>query len=179
MPQPLGNNRPELMLTPVNEILQAFAILKPQTLSSQQMAYLHPFMCETAIAQYAALEKMALARHFVLLPLVEIALENAKRDLPLAGLTRQWLLFASSIQGDAWLIKRQSTHTEVAFVKGSEGKAAIPQTLGIRFEQWLQLAFLMQQIEMCMISPSAAEVLAALNCLHPALSQHYPYPLDH
>jgi hypothetical protein len=178
MPQPLGNNSPESILTPPSQILQIFGSAKRQILSSQQLAYLQPFMSDIAINHYASLEKMPIAAGFALLPLTEIAKENAKRDVPMVGLTQQWLLFASASNGDAWLIRKHDNDTEVAFLDSLQGKQAIAQPLEIDFNQWLQLAYLMHQLEMCMISLSKADIYAALNRLHPELSKRYPYAVS-
>jgi len=179
MPQPLGNNSPETFLTPFNYILQVFAASKRQPLSSQQAAYLQPFMTDSAMDSYAALEKIAFASNFVLLPLTEIARENAKRDAPLIGLTKHWLLFATTSNGDAWLIRKHQSSTEVAFLDHQLGRNATALPLEIDFEQWLQLAYLMHQIELCMISPNIVEINNAFNRLHPELSKRYPYQLRH
>lgn len=179
MPQPLGNSSPASVITPLNIIKQAFAAAKLSPLSSQQLAYLQPFMTTSAVDSYACLAKIALATDFVLLPLTEIARENATRNVPHIGLTTQWLLFANAGNGDAWLIRKHQTSTEVAFLDHDLGSDATAQPLGIDFEQWLQLAYLMHQLEMCMISLTPAEVATAVNSLHPELSKRYPYQLDH
>lgn len=188
MPQPLGsnslgnnpprNNAHASLLTPVSKITQVFAVGRPQPLSSQQTAYLMPCMTAEAIALYASVEKIAMAADFVLLPLTDMARENAKRDVPLIGLTKQWLLFATASNGDAWLVRKHLQGTEIGFLNHAQGQAAIAQPLSIDFEQWLQLAYLMHQLEMRMITPTKAEVYLAMNSLHPSLPQRFPYNIN-
>lgn len=132
-------------------------------------------MTDVEISHYAGLDKITLASNFILLPLADIALENAIRNVPLVGLTKYWLLFASTSQGDAWLIRQHALSTEIGFLDHNQSNQATVTVLGINFEQWLQVAFLMFKIETRALNPTRIEFEIALNSLHPELSIRYPY----
>ena len=109
--------------------------------------------------------------------------ETLGRDAPLAGLGRDWWVFASSGTGDAWLISMDESLNnaqQIAFLDHDLGADAMAQLMGLSFGQWLQMADLMHQWEACDDEEQAsqlAEVSSLLDQISTGLSQRFPYAL--
>lgn len=103
---------------------------------------------------------------------VEAVNENKEFNLP------EYWCFAGNGQGDRWFLDRDQ---KVFFYDhDDEGKL---KPMHINFEEWLQMAFIISQLDDCFdqydhITESVRqEFYKALNTIHPALSDVYPFTL--
>jgi hypothetical protein len=123
-----------------------------------------------------------IAGDFMLLNLAQLLRETAGRDHPLIALGTAWWVFATSGTGDAWLLRRTERGSQVAFLDHDRGTDALPAEMGIDFDQWLQLADLMAQVELTDHGGSEPanvdEITREMNRLSEGLPQRYPYSLD-
>lgn len=114
--------------------------------------------------------------------------ENSLRECPKVGLGEKWWLFATSGAGDGWLLRCSMEAAEVAFLDHNRESKAEPELLGIEFNQWIQLADLMRQVERAEASseavldaqfrlrPAARRLVkGALAAISPSLPTRYPY----
>ena len=116
---------------------------------------------------------------------------NELRDCPKCGLGTKWWAFATSGNGDAWLLSAaREGRSRVAFLDHDEESSATPRAMGIHLEQWFQLADLISQVERAedldrtltdsrhRTIPALARVLRArMNAISRGLAQKYPYAL--
>ena len=122
-----------------------------------------------------------IAGDFRFLGLVELASENADRDVPDMALGLAWWLFAVSGTGDAWLVRQtDGGASEIAFLDHDEGPAATAKPMNLGFGQWLQLADLMAQAEGAAEDDGAPEAMSAhirslLDTLSGGLASRFPY----
>jgi hypothetical protein len=123
-----------------------------------------------------------IAGDFMLLDVAQLLRETAGRDHPPIALGTAWWVFATSGTGDAWLLRRTERGSQVAFLDHDRGTDALPAEMGIDFDQWLQLADLMAQVELTDHGGSEPanvdEISWEMNRLSEGLPQRYPYSLD-
>lgn len=89
--------------------------------------------------------------------------------------TDDYWCFGGSGQGDRWLLDVEGM---VYFYDHDYDEGFQP--MGISFEQWVEMAFLLKQWEDCLDSGVEAielelEMFELLNSIHPDLSESYPY----
>lgn len=123
-----------------------------------------------------------IAGDFTLLSLAQLLRETAGRDHPRIALGTAWWVFATSGTGDAWLLRRTEHGSQVAFLDHDRGTDALPAEMGIDFDQWLQLADLMAQVELTADGGSGPanvdDIAREMNRLSEGLPQRYPYSLE-
>ncbi|MFL9671343.1 hypothetical protein WIX39_030710 [Variovorax sp. AB1(2024)] len=123
-----------------------------------------------------------IAGDFMLLNLAQLLRETADRDHPLIALGTQWWVFGTSGTGDAWLLGPTEHGDQVAFLDHDQGTDALSIEMFLDFNQWLQLADLMAQVEhveQCASGLANVEkITREMNRLSEGLSQRYPYSLD-
>jgi len=120
-----------------------------------------------------------IAGDFLLLDLPQVLRETADRDHPLIELGKTWWVFATAGTGDAWLLRRTESGSQVAFLDHDQGCDAQPIEMDINFAQWLQLADLMAQVELGISgSVNVEDIARELALLSDGLPARYPYRLD-
>ncbi|MBB4132959.1 hypothetical protein [Xanthomonas sp. 3075] len=128
------------------------------------------------LSQDHRLPFIEIAGDFVLLDSLSAKNETEGRDAPLAGLGKDWWVFATSGTGDAWLISTGSDQ-HVAFLDHDSGLDATPQILGINFGQWLQLADIIRQFESTDDPNLIADTEQSIEQISSGLFFLYPYRL--
>ena len=124
-----------------------------------------------------------IAGDFIIRPSSSTTRNNLLSDYPKLQLGRSWMIFALSGTGDAWILRLGSRVPDVAFVDHDQAQDAKPILLGLNLKSWLQLAYLMRELEQLEkaigeISPDIADhVRNELDRLSPGLSTRYPYRL--
>ena len=120
-----------------------------------------------------------IAGDFMLLDFSQVLRETTDRDHPLIELGKTWWVFSTAGTGDAWLVKRTDSGSQVAFLDHDRGCDALPIEMGIDFPQWLQLADLMAQVERGLSGlVNVDDIVRELTRLSEDLPARYPYRLD-
>lgn len=128
------------------------------------------------LSQDHSLPFIEIAGDFAFLDSLSAKNETEGRDAPLPGLGKDWWVFATSGTGDAWLISTGNDQ-RVAFLDHDSGLDATPQTLGINFSQWLQLADIIRQFESADDPDLIAHAEQSIEQVSSGLSLLYPYSL--
>lgn len=108
----------------------------------------------------------------ILFDTVEAFNENKTSDVPM------YWIFAGNGQGDRWLFDEEG---QVFF--GDHDQHPIPLApMHINFEQWLQLAFCVQQLDDWLDAGYAPDCVElpfheTLNRIHPQLAENYPFEI--
>jgi len=116
---------------------------------------------------------VTLSSEAILYGSVEASLENKTSDHP------SYWIFAGNGQGDRWLMDEKG---QVFF--GDHDVCPMQlHPLNIDFQQWLQLAFLTQQLDNWYegeyeIKHIHSAFNHALNQIHPQLAEHYPFEIE-
>lgn len=110
-----------------------------------------------------------LASEAILFSSVESVNENKE-----SGFREHWC-FAANGQGDRWFLDRN----ENVFFYDHDEESLKP--MDIHFDQWLQMAFIIHQLDRYfdeldeIPEPVQQDFYAALNGIHPGLSENYPF----
>jgi len=170
-----------LALRPVEKIVAELSERRGKTavVSGKAREALGPDLPPDFLALVDDIGGQEIAGDFMLLDLSHLLRETANRDHPLIELGKTWWVFATAGTGDAWLLRRTESGSQVAFLDHDQGCGAQPIEMGINFAQWLQLADLMAQVELGISdSVSADDIARELTRLSDGLPARYPYRLD-
>jgi len=115
-----------------------------------------------------------LSGDFLFLPAVKLKGENLGRSISRISLWEEFLLFACSGNGDAWVIK----NNQVYFLDHDQGDDAELKDMKLDIFQWLQLADLMNQFESSLSESDILKVQKLLLEISPNLDKDYPYAIE-
>ena len=120
----------------------------------------------------AAIKTTEISTETILFDVAEAQLDN--RDFE----NKAYWSFAANGQGDRWMLDENNA---VYFYDHNDDEDFLD--MQISFEQWLQMAFLIQQLDAFLelhdnISPSLEKAFNdSLNSIHPMLSENYPFEI--
>lgn len=118
-----------------------------------------------------SIKTIELASEAILYNSVEAVNENKESEMP------DYWSFVGNGQGDRWFLGQ---HDEVLFYDHDDEKL---HPLPISFEQWLQMAFVIQQLDQYFDEydeiPEAIQqsFYDTLNSIHPTLGENYPFTI--
>lgn len=118
-----------------------------------------------------SIKTIELASEAILYNSVKAVNENKESELP------DYWCFAGNGQGDRWFLGRRD---EVFFYDHDDEKL---RTMHISFEQWLQMAFVIQQLDQYFDEydeiPEAIQqsFYDTLNSIYPTLGENYPFSI--
>lgn len=148
----------------------ALELRNPQTIALDLLSAPDPLH----LNQDHPLPSVEIAGDFVFLDARSAKNETEGRDAPLAALGKDWRVFATSGTGDAWLLSTGGDQ-RIAFLDHDSGAEATPQDLMINFDQWLQLADVIRQLESADDPALIADAEKLLEQISSGLCRRYPY----
>ncbi|WP_413512586.1 hypothetical protein [Myroides odoratus] len=118
------------------------------------------------------IQTLELSSETFLFNAVEATLENNEKTF-----STHWV-FAGDGQGDRWLIDEEN---QIFFADHDQDPIPL-QAMNINFVQWLQMAFVVQQLDDSLqadypIEKIASAFNAVLNQIHPRLAENYPFEI--
>lgn len=120
-----------------------------------------------------AIPTLTLSSEAILYSSVEAISENKNRDY-----LTNWI-FAGNGQGDRWLLDDKG----LVFFGDHDETHMTLHPLAIDFQQWLQMAFLTQQLDEWYygdydMKQTNTAFIQALNQIHPKLAENYPFEIE-
>lgn len=121
----------------------------------------------------ASIPTLTISSEAILYGSVEATSENKNADYP------SYWIFAGNGQGDRWLMDEVG---QIFFGDHDETPMSL-HPLSLNFQQWLQMAFLTQQLDEWYdgnynMKQTNLAFIHALNQIHPLLAEHYPFEIE-